>query len=114
MAEDSSASATAKSEVTCAAGQLEADRNPEKAKQLLSEAIQIDPTFEDAYRYMGDVVAADPNAGPNEAEKWYARGMEKAPGGTLNTMQLARMLGTPEHYQSRRFASRSYASMRSV
>ncbi|HUF31208.1 MAG TPA: FHIPEP family type III secretion protein [Gemmatimonadaceae bacterium] len=105
LAADSDASVTAKCEVTCAAAQVELNRNPEKARQLLKEAMEIDPSFEDAYRYMGDAVAADSNAGPKaqgEAEKWYARGIENAPGGTLNLMALARMLGTPEYYQSRR------------
>lgn len=107
LAADAGASEAARCEVTCVAAQLELERDPEKAKLLLEEAMQIDPSFEDAYRYRGDAAAAAqaPNGGSTaqeEAEKWYVRGMENAPGGTLNLMALARMLGTPEHYRSRR------------
>ena len=101
LADDSASSTTAMSEVMCAAAQLEIKREqPEKAKQLLQEAMRIDPSFEDAYRYMGEIVAAEST--PEEAEKWYVRGMESAPGGMLNLLALAGILGTPENYPSRR------------
>ena len=101
LADDPDSSNTAMSEVTCAAAQLEIKREqPEKAKQLLQEAMRIDPSFEDAYRYMGEIVAAEST--PEEAEKWSVRGRENAPGGMLNLLALAGILGTPEHYPSRR------------
>lgn len=99
-------SQSARAEVTCVEGQFEmmwGDRA--RAKQYFEEAIGLDPSFEDAYRYMGDWFADQDSAGPGEleeAERWYESGIENAPGGTLNIVALARLLGRPERYAARR------------
>jgi len=97
---------TARAEVLSAAGQVEVHGGRRDAgMRLYLEAIEVDPHFEDPYKWLGDAIVEAAGAGDrelDEAEKWYDRGIENAPGGTLNVTALARILGRPERYRTRR------------
>jgi tetratricopeptide (TPR) repeat protein len=96
----------ARAEVLSAAGQFELEGGEvESGRRRLREAIEADPGFEDSYRWLGNSYlpeSASGDADLQEAETWFNLGIENAPGGTLNVIGLALLLGRPESYRSRR------------
>ena len=94
-------SLSARAEVACVEGQwFNEYGDAHQAMDAFEVAMRLDPSFEDTYRFRGELLESQGKK--LEAEKCYNEGIENAPGGTFNIEQLAKLLGDPSTYQARR------------